>query len=427
MYYVFRISGWFAIATLIAAALFSIHLARADAEFRRGDPASVARAVATEPRDIEYLLLRALQLDYDGADSTPLLERAAALNPVSSSPRLRLGLAAEIRGDYVTAERWLLDTARVDHQFEPQWTLANFYFRRANVPAFWKSMRAALEVSYGDRRPAFDLCWRMAGATGSAEILVRAIPDQREVVEAYLVFLLESHRDAIAPSAMKLAQFHDPADRAILLAASDALIDSHPEVPDGPNAPAGRAAISPGRATGSAAHDEAEADRAAVSAIELWTAMGLAAPSAVFNGNFSSAPLNHGFDWRQIESPGVTHASIDQPRSAHRISFDGSQPESCALLTQILNLDPRAHYTLRWAARTSGIRSPTGIEWRIADHRAPIGPSESASVGSVDFTVTTDLTPLTLFYQRASGMARAEGFIDLTRVWIQRATQNQPY
>jgi hypothetical protein len=421
MYYVSRILAWFAVATLIAAALFSVHLARADAEFRRGDPTSLARAIAVEPRNSEYLALRALQLDYDGADSTPLLERAAALNPVSSSPRLRLGLAAEIRGDYDSAERWLLDAARVDHQFEPRWTLANFYFRRDNVPAFWTSMRAALEVSYGDRRPAFDLCWRMAGDAGSIGILDGAIPNRREVLTAYLLFLLESHRDAIAPVAMKLARFHDPADRPILFAASDAILDPGPGVPDVPNASARRDAISAGRTTSSARHDAPAAGRETASAMELWTAMGLARPSGVFNGDFSSVPLNHGFDWRQIESGGVTHASIDQPRSAHRISLDGRQPEWCALLIQILNLEPNTRYTLRWEARTSGIKSPTGIEWRIGDRRAAIDPSESASAGTADFTATTELAPLTLFYQRPSGEARAEGSIDLTRVWIEHA------
>ncbi len=56
-------------------------------------------------------------------------------------------------------------------------------------------MREALEVGYGDRRPAFDLCWRMSDASfnlpnaptmDATAILDRAIPDRREVVAAYL-------------------------------------------------------------------------------------------------------------------------------------------------------------------------------------------------------------------------------------------------
>jgi tetratricopeptide (TPR) repeat protein len=177
MYYGSRIA---ALVLALAAAL-AIVRARADAEFRRGTPEAVERAVDLAPSNAEYLLFRALQLDYDGADATPLLERAANLNPMSSTPRIRLGLAAEIRSDNASAEKWFLDAARIDHQFEPRWTLANFYFRRENLPEFWTWLRAALEVSYGDRRPAFDLAWRTGSPAGE---IARAIPDRGDVVAA---------------------------------------------------------------------------------------------------------------------------------------------------------------------------------------------------------------------------------------------------
>ncbi len=188
MYYALRI---IAALGLAVASFFSVRRARADAEFRRGTPEGVTRAVDLAPSNGEYLLFRALQLDYDGADAAPLLERAAAVNPMNSTPRIRLGLGAEIRGDNSSAERWLLDAARVDHQFEPRWTLANFYFRRENFPEFWTWLRSALEISYGDRRPAFDLAWR---ASAQAKEIARAIPDRREVVAASLGYLLDTHR-----------------------------------------------------------------------------------------------------------------------------------------------------------------------------------------------------------------------------------------
>src|ERR1700723_2861990 len=171
MYYVFRMIVAVALA---AASLLSVRRAWADWEFRRGTPENVARAIGIAPSNAEYLLFRALQTDYDGADAAPILERAATLDPMSSTPRLRLGLDAEIRGDYASAEKWLLAAARIDRQFEPRWTLANFYFRRESFPDFWIWLRAALQVSYGDRRPAFDLAWR---ATSQAAEIDRAIPD----------------------------------------------------------------------------------------------------------------------------------------------------------------------------------------------------------------------------------------------------------
>jgi tetratricopeptide (TPR) repeat protein len=420
MTYIHKLAALILLAPLTAAAWFSIHLAAADAQFQRRAPESVARAIAIEPRNTDYLALRALQLDYDGVDSTPLLERAAQLSPLSSSPRIRLGLLAEIRGDFESAEKWLLDAARVDRQFEARWTLANFYFRRASAAAsgneisspfwdqsagrFWNVMREALAVSYGDRRPAFDLCWRMADASSMDQttILDRAIPERREVLAAYLQYTLDSHPDAAGPIALKLARFGDPSDRLPLLAACDRLIASrHNTANDEENGTAHDAAL----------------------ALRLWSAIGYAAPAGIFNGSFTTPPVNHGFDWRLIESPGVVHTALDQPRPARRIALDGRQPESCALLTQIVNLEPHARYTLRWGARTSGFSAPAGIEWRIGDVRAAILPSDTPAFGSAAFMATSEIETLTLFYQRPAGQARAEGLVELSRVSIEKSSE----
>ena len=67
-------------------------------------------------------------------------------------------------------------------------------FRRERWDEFWKWMRAALEHSYGDRRLAFDLCWRVT--QDSKEVLRRAIPDQHEVLATYLSYTMDLHREA---------------------------------------------------------------------------------------------------------------------------------------------------------------------------------------------------------------------------------------
>ena len=199
VYYVSRVVTVAALLILMAAAFYSVRLAMADAAFRKQTPEGVARALEIVPDRANYLLLRALQLEYDGADSTALLERAARVNPLSSEPRIRLGLAAETRGDFGKAETWLLDAAHVDRQFEPRWTLANFYFRRERWDEFWRWMRAALEMSYGDRRLAFDLCWRVS--QDSSVVLSRAIPEEHDVLAAYLSYVMEQHGEAVAPVA----------------------------------------------------------------------------------------------------------------------------------------------------------------------------------------------------------------------------------
>ena len=366
MYYAFRII----IAAALAAASFqSARRARADWEFRRGTPEAVASAVDLAPSNAEYLLFRALQLDYDGADATPLLERAAALNSTGSAARIRLGLGAEIRGDYESAEKWLLDAARVDRQFEPRWTLANFYFRRENVPEFWTWLRAALEVSYGDRRPACGLAWR----TGSpAAEIARAIPERREVIAAYLGYLLDTHLtlDA-APVALKLASLHNPADHPLLLAACDEFLRAN----------------------------------LADAAQDLWRTL-YGGHTGIYAGNFETPRIGHGFDWRADELTGVVQLDLEAP-ARRRIVFDGRQPASCDPLRQTALLEPGRRYTLHWESRLNGIKSPTGIEWRIAGVRAPVEATE------LSFTAPARLAALTLHYDRPLGEARAEGSVEL--------------
>ena len=378
MYYVSRISAALSVLALLAASWFSLRLAQADANFRRRTMESVARASAIMPRNTEYLAFRALQLDYDGLDPTPTLRRMAALAPLSSTPRIRLGLAAEIRGDFDSAERWLLDAARVDRQFEPRWTLANYYFRRGNSAQFWRWMRSALEASYGDRRPAFDLCWRMSG--DPREIFAQAIPARHEVIGAYLAYLLETRRlSAVAPIALKLAAVGDPNDRPLLLAACDAFIDAG----------------------------------AGASARALWTAMGLPVSS-----DFETPGTGHGFDWRIPDVPGVSRVAS---RVGARILLSGRQPESCEILRRFVSLQPGTRYIVHWETRTQNIASPTGLEWRVSSERAPVLSGDDWRAGDLNFTAPSEIVALTLAYRRPSGSVRAEGSLELRNIRIEES------
>jgi hypothetical protein len=379
MYYVSRVLGLLALLGIALAAFFSIRLAQASAEFDHRTPESVARALEILPRNTEYLLLRSLQLDYGGENASPLLERAAAIDSLSSAPRIRLGLAAEARGDSIAAEKWLLDAARVDHQFEPRWTLANFYFRRSRKDQFWKWMHSALEVSYGDRRPAFDLCWTMS--QDAREIFAKAIPEHTDVLGAYLSYVLDQHRNAAGPVAVKLGELRDPGYSALLDSASDALLEA--------------------------------GDTAA--AREVWRLLGRPDPHGVANGNFARPPVNHGFDWRLLEPPGVTHVHIESP-PAHRILLSGKQPEACDLLRQMLTVEAGKRYELHWEARTPGITQPSGIEWSVTGRSAPIGAGDNWQKGAVSFTASGDLVPLALTYRRPTGQPRAEGYIEIRGV-----------
>ena len=382
MYYVQRALTLFILLVLAAASWWSIRLARADAAFRRRSPAEVARAVELAPENAIYLATLALQGEYAGQDTTPLSEDIAALNPRSSAPRIRLGLAAELRGDNVAAERWLQEAFSVDRQFETRWTLANFYFRQGRADKFWKWMRSALEMSYGDRGIAFDLCWQMT--SDSNEILTRGIPDKHDVIASYLGYVLNKHRqEAIAAVANRLAGVRTADDLPLLYAASDALLES----------------------------GETSA------AMDLWQALGNGRPQGVIHSDFEKPHIGHGFDWRFADPPGVTHLPLDAP-VAHRIRFSGRQPESAELLRQVVGgLRAGVSYTLRWDARTQGIGSPTGLEWRIAGRVATLESSEDWSTGQMTFTADSDLPILVLAYRRPEGQVRTQGQVDLKRVF----------
>ncbi|MGH9559230.1 MAG: hypothetical protein ACRD30_08310 [Bryobacteraceae bacterium] len=380
-YYVSRAAAAVAAVVLMAAGWFSIRLARADAAFRTHDPASVARAIELAHGNAEYLQFEALQRDYNGGDPSPLLQRAAALDPLASEPRIRLGLNAEIRGNFTDAEKWLLDAASIDRQFEPRWTLANFYFRRGNQAEFWRWIRRALEVSHGDRIPAFDLCWRMD--PDAREIFSRAIPDLHDPVAAYLEYLLETHRgEQAGPVALKLAAYRSDVDRLAILQTCDRLIEA----------------------------------RNPTEAAAVWQAMGYSPGGAIFNGNFAQKSSGHGFDWRLPAPPGVSYIWIDSPRTALRIALNGQQPEACDLASEVVRLEPGKRYLLRWRSQASDLESPTGIEWRIVDRRAEVSSGDQQ--GEFGFTADSELETVALHYQRPIGEARAKGSIQMADISI---------
>jgi len=85
------------------------------------------------------------------------LRVAVTLNPRLAIAWIQLGLDAEGEGNLAEAEIDLLQAARVDRQYVPAWTLANFYFRRGDAANFWPWARKAAARTFDDYRPLLRL------------------------------------------------------------------------------------------------------------------------------------------------------------------------------------------------------------------------------------------------------------------------------
>ncbi len=129
-----RAAGLTAAAVALTALYWTARLARADWLFLEGNPQSIQQAIRLAPGDPDYYSGWA-QTEPDRA--VDVLEKAVALNPINSSLRIELGLAAEEKGDFRKAEASLREAMRLNTSFAPRWALSDFYFHRRDAEKFW--------------------------------------------------------------------------------------------------------------------------------------------------------------------------------------------------------------------------------------------------------------------------------------------------
>jgi hypothetical protein len=388
---------------LILAAYESVRLAWAGYLARSSDPAVIALAATLAPGDAAIQIKLADAREAMGADPTPALQAAAALDPENATVWMRLGLAAEMRGDIRTAENRLLEAARASRQFAPRWTLANFYLRRGDQAHFWPWVKASLLMSYGDLNPVFQLCWNMS--QDPATVLERAIPPRRSVLNPYLSFLLQQNRLAAAgPVASKLAALALPEDQPVLIAWCNGEIET--------------GVIPP--------------------ALEVWNILCSrrllpytpldAARLSLTDGTFTTEPLGGGFAWRKPSVPGIVSGLNASPRYLW-FSFDGKQPESCEPLEQYAPVLQGSSYKLSFEYRTADVPAVSGLQWRVLDPRSGAALAVSPPLSSngwtkseVQFNAPPDmnLARLVLAYRRSPGTTRIEGLVSLRAVSLER-------
>jgi hypothetical protein len=330
----------------------------------------------------------------DDADAQQLLETSIKLDAYNAQADIELGLHLEAAGDYGDAERLLLNAFAIDRTFLPRWSLANFYFRRGNFPAFWLWARKAAEMPSDNTGPLFELCWRVS--PDANEIAQRILNDNPALIRKYLGFLLEKNQlQAAAGIAHRLAQFGEPAtDNALMFTVIDQLI---------------------------AGDDGSDAESLWNALIEKrWIVADRSTPN---NARFARDPLAVGFDWRLSSISGLH--SWPGP-SGLETEFTGLQPESCVVAEQAVVLAP-GNYELEYSYRTEGIAQHTGLEWEVTapGSEAPLAESadlssEVPSYGKVSFTLPpgASLIHLRVQYRRTLGTPRISGTLVIPSVQI---------
>jgi hypothetical protein len=376
-------TGRIALATVCCLAIwFSWKAERADSLFREDSVQSLNAAIKLVP-DGWQSYMRLAQLDRQHAHG--LLETALKLDRYNAQAAIELALQDEAEGQYGEAENQLLAAFSVDRTFLPRWSLANFYFRRNNLPAFWMWAKKAAEMPTEDMSPLFELCWHVTPDAG--EIAKSIVNDDPSLVRQFLSFLIVKDQwDPLATVAPRLVRVGDPeTDRAFLLEAVNRLV---------------------------AANNGAGASRVWRSMIEQrWVAGDATLPN---NGDFNREPLPVAFDWNLPEYPGL-HSWPGS--SGLETEFTGEEPENSIIAEQYLTLPPGS-YSLNYSYHTTGIAPGTGIRWQILDAKTSIVMAESDPLSSEtqsqagwSFVIQqgVPLQRLRLAYQRTPGTPRVAG------------------
>lgn len=393
------------IAAAVVCTYWSIRFAAADWLAQREQLPSALRAVALASGDEAYLRETAQLADESNGDGAFYYQQAVKANPYASYDWNQLGLHAERAHQFKQAETDLLTAAHYDNLFEPRWALANYYFRRGDMPAALRWIRKSLEIADIGFPGIFRLCWEIS--SDPAIILHDAVPDRPLVLAQYLLFLGATNRlDAATPVALRLLPIAGSEQVGPLLNYCDA-------------------AIAAGRVNDSISVWNGLSERKLIARGPV-TSNG---QNVVVNSGFEFPPSGRGFDWRLTNADGV----LIYPKKTGGlvIDFAGKQPENCVILSQYLQLKAGVSYRLHIKYQTSGISPASGLRWRILD--ASNGretpdvslnlPSEKDQDGYLSFSVPPNVNfeILQLIYERRLGTTRIEGTLNLDQVEITSA------
>ncbi len=389
------------IMAAIAAAFYSLILARAAHLFALGTAASAPAAVALVPYNAAYTARLAA---WQPLERDRLLHRAVELNPWDYQSWIQLGFAAEMQqGNAEAAERDYLRAAEVNHMFLPRWTLSNFYFRQRRPSDFFHWANAALQITPYSSDPIFSQMWLVSQDSGR---IAAAVPGRARVLLQYAWFLSNARQfTAIPPVMRRLIARVGRADPGLW--GRDDLVAS--------------------------IEDQILSDGDRRDGLAIWTSLQDAgwihqgipdSEHPLTNGDFRLPFFRHGFDWAPMDSTG---ARVEQFRDTHvvRISLSGEQRDHCVLLRQYVPLAPGSVYNLAWRIATPDASG--GLAWHLRAVPAKAGTDLvsgdllASSPALWQFRApSADLAMLSLEYSRPLGSVRAAGTVTLESVSLEK-------
>ena len=372
------------IATLITLAVaahitYNLRYAYASYLTQKDTVPALRRAIQLAPADAgNYARLSALDPDH----RTQWINAAIERNPTNSLYWIERSVTDELAGNPSAAEASLQEAARHDHLYVPRWTLAAFYFRHHDIPKFQLWARKALEMSWGDALPLFQMASQLGLSVD--DIRRTMLPDRAPVLAAFLSECIRlKELDEASRVARRLLEIGNKDDNSgSVLTAVDALFA------------AGR--------TGPA--------------VQLWNQAAAAhwfphpaIGAPITNPDFSLEFLPAGFDWHPYAPDGVVYWRLGNSRGL-QFEFSGRQPENCTLLTLNLPIEPDKPYKLK--NKASGFDVGSGLQWRLGTHVWDVFTPEEP------IQIKESPAQLILTYNRALGTKRIEGTLILYRVEV---------
>jgi hypothetical protein len=344
-----------------------------------------------------YHELLAEHLEATGQNPDSELRIATELSPQESRYWIRRAFRAELEQKYQESERYLLEAHAVDRGFDPRWALMNFYFRRGDLPRFWKYTREALDMSYGDRSAIFRMC---LAANDDPAATREILPARRDVLFSFFSYLMQQDRlDYAARVADELSSKPREEEAPALVSYCSKRMTSDP-----------------------------------LSSLRVWNGLCAArlVPFAalspeqgrlITNGDFAVQPSSGGFDWKYSSNPSVSISSSD---TGHGLSIDlnAEQPDRVALIEQEIPLKPGRQYTIHYAYRLIGPADDSGLHWAIfpASEDAgtttelvmsPVLAGQDWQNAKITFSSDRDTARLVLIYRRTLGTVRWKGTVQI--------------